>query len=82
MESLKIFAEIGFGNASFCNTEIEKGSLEHRVARFIVPPKIAGVYIRLWLGKRVFVVSTRNGFTTTLKNRNKFKLLLGLEGSR
>ena len=40
MNQIKIFAELGYGNATFCNTEIEKGKYEHRIPKFIVPKKI------------------------------------------
>lgn len=82
MSETKIFAELGFGNPTFCNTEIEKGIYEHRVRRFIVPPKIEGIYFRFWIWKRVFVISTKNGFSTTQKNRVKLKILFGMEGRR
>ena len=39
MSQTKIFAELGYGNATFCNTEIEKGKYEHRLAKFIIPKK-------------------------------------------
>ena len=77
---LKIFAEIGYGNPSLCNTEIEKGKLEHRVKSFILPPKINGIYIRIWINKKVYALSSKSGFKITDKNRKKFKLLLGIEG--
>jgi hypothetical protein len=79
---IKIYAEIGYGNASFCNTEIERGELEHRIAKFIFPPKIEGIYVRLWIRNKVYVLSSKNGFSITLKNRKAFKLLFGIEGRR
>jgi len=79
---LEIYAEIGYGNPSFCNTEIEKGKREHRVGRFILPPKIKGIYLRIWIAKKVYVLSTKNGFKITDKNRKKFKFLFGVEGVR
>jgi len=76
---LKIFAEIGYGNSSFCSTEIEKGKLEHRVRGFIIPNKITGIYIRVWIGKRVYALSSNRFFNTDKKDRAKFKLSLSLE---
>lgn len=32
--ALQIYAKIGIGNATFCNTEIERGVLEHRIKGF------------------------------------------------
>ena len=78
----KIFTEIGIGNKTFFSTEIEKGKLEHRVKGFIIPPKIEGFYIRVWLGKRVYALSSNRFFNTTYKERVKFKLIFGIEGRR
>lgn len=79
---MKIFAEFGIGNKTICSTEIEKGSLEHRVKGFIIPPKIQGLYIRLWLGKRVYAFSTNRFFNTQYKGRKKLKIIFGIEGKR
>ena len=40
MIQIKIFAELGYGNTTFYNTEIEKGKYEHRLGKFIIPEKI------------------------------------------
>jgi len=82
MNQTKIFAELGYGNATFCNTEIEKGKYEHRVAKFIIPNKVEGIYFCFWIWKRVFVVSTKNGFSFSRKDRGKLKVLFGIEGRR
>ena len=39
MNKTKIFAELGYGNSTFFNTEIEKGNYEHRLAKFIISAK-------------------------------------------
>ena len=82
MKELKIFAEFGIGNSTIFSTEIEKGNLEHRVKGFIIPPKIQGFYIRIWLGKRVYAISTNRFFNTQYKGKNRFKLIFGIEGVR
>ena len=82
MNHLKIFAELGLGNPSFFNTEIEKGEQEKRVSRFVIPPKIEGIYFRFWVGKRVLVLSTKNGFSLKKKDRVKLKILFGVEGKK
>ena len=79
---IKIFAEMGIGNNSFFSTEIEKGELEHRVKHFLIPPKIEGVYLRIWIYKRVFAISTNRFFNTTKKSKIKFKLIFGIEGRK
>lgn len=59
MQEVKIFAEFGIGNDTFCSTEIEKGSKEYRLKGFLLPPKIEAVYVRIWIGKIVFAISTK-----------------------
>lgn len=54
----KVFAEIGFGNDTFINTEIEnEDGSEYRVSKFIKPPKIVGYYLRFWIFKKVLIFS-------------------------
>ena len=79
---IKIFSEFGIGNKTICSTEIELKKREKRVAKFIIPPKIEGFYIRVWIGKVAFAISTNRLFNYTKKGRVKFKLILGIEGSR
>ena len=75
-----VFAEIGFGNDTFFSTEIEEGEKEYRITKFVVPKKIKGVYFRFWVLKKVFILSTSNGFEITKKDRNKLKILFGISG--
>ena len=82
MKSLDIFAELGFGNGTFFSTEIEKGRYEKRVSKFIIPPVVKGIYLRFWIGKSVFVLSTKNGVSLKKKDRTKLKILFGIEGER
>ena len=76
----KIYAEIGFGNESFLSTEIEEGSKEYRIPQFILPKKVQGFYIRFWIFKRVFIISSKNGFEIIQKNKNKLKIIFGVAG--
>jgi hypothetical protein len=76
----EIFAEVGFGNGSFLSTEIEEGDREYRVIGFLIPKKVEGFYFRFWVFKKVFVVSTLNGFEIINKRKNKLKLLFGIRG--
>ncbi len=77
----KVFAEIGFGNESFFSTEIEEGDKEYRIPKFIKPQKINGYYLRFWIFKKVFILSTDEGLKIKSKDRNKLKLLFGVSGS-
>ena len=76
----QIYVEIGFGNQSFLSTEIETQDREYRINRFIKPKNIEGIYIRIWLLKKVLVVSTANGISLNRKNQNRFKFIFGIQG--
>ena len=76
----RIYAEIGFGNGSFVSSEIEEGGNEYRIPKFIKPQKIDDYYIRLWIFKKMFILSTKDGIKTKTKEKNKLKLLFGVGG--
>lgn len=76
----KVFAEIGFGNDTFLSTEFEEGDTEYRVPKFVLPNKINGFYLRVWLFKYVFILSSNHGFEMKKKDRNKLKILFGIDG--
>ncbi|MEK7660109.1 MAG: DUF3977 family protein [Patescibacteria group bacterium] len=76
-----VYAEIGYGNDGFLSTEVEDGEFEYRVRGFIKPEIIEGYYVRIWIGKRVFVISTNRGVGMHTKNRNNFKILFGIGGT-
>lgn len=75
-----VFAEIGLGNDTFLSIEIEEGDCEHRVQGFVLPEKIREIYLRFWVFKKVFILSTLGGFRVKTKNRNKLKILFGIGG--
>jgi len=77
----KIFAEIGFGNDTFLSTEIENSDKEYRIPKFLKPKNVNGYYIRIWVFKTVFVLSTDSGFKIKKKDRNKLKILFGISGT-
>ncbi len=76
----KVYAEIGIGNESFLSTEFEEGKKEWRVKGFKPPKKVTSFYIRIWIFKRVLVISFFNGMFLRKKTKNKFKFVLGLGG--
>ena len=77
----KIYAEIGFGNDAILSTEIEEGNKEYRIKKFIIPKKISGIYLRFWVFKKVIILSSKNGLVLQSKDRNKIKLLFGVQGT-
>lgn len=76
----KVFAEIGFGNESFLSTEFEEDNKEYRVPKFLKPKKVTDLYLRVWIFKTVFIASTKDGFKTSKKGKNKLKILFGIGG--
>ena len=78
---MKKYIEFGIGNTWCVRTEIEDdegGETEHRGIEHL--SKVEGVYVRLWLGQTVIVVSTNEGVKKMRKDRRAFKLLLGFAG--
>ena len=76
----KVYAEMGLGNDTFLSTEFEESDKEYRVPRFVVPDKIIGIYIRLWIFKKVFILSSDKGLFTQKREKNRFKILFGISG--
>ncbi|MFA6463991.1 MAG: DUF3977 family protein [Candidatus Paceibacterota bacterium] len=76
----KVFAEIGIGNPSFFSTEFEKGGEEYRIPEFILPKRVKGYYLRIWIFKKVYIISTNKYFQTSKKDKNNFKLVVGVSG--
>ena len=77
---IRYFTEIGIGNPTFINTETEfPDGKEIRNPGF-VQMKIIGLYFRFWIKRKVFIISSKEGFKIQTKNRNSFKLLFGIIG--
>lgn len=76
----KVFAEIGFGNKTFLSTEIEEGNKEYRISKFIKPNIVNDYYFRVWLGKKNFIISTKDGIKIKNKKQNKIKIIFGIGG--
>lgn len=78
----KTFTEVGldFDNNKFglgVSTEIENSNGEIRQKGF-KKMKIKEVYLRIWALKRVLILSSRDGFKIVEKDRNNFKVVLGI----
>ena len=72
-----IFAEIGIGNGTFFSTEFECGEYEYRIPVLFVG-KVRSKYVRLWVGKKVFVWDSVDGFKIKTKTKRNFKVLIGI----
>ncbi len=77
---INIYSEIGIGNSSLVSTEFEDGDREYRTPRFIIPTNISGLYVRLWIGRNVYILSSNHGFEITHKERKRFKAIFGISG--
>ena len=68
---MNVFTEIGLSNSSLVSTEFEfNDGSEIRISYHVIP------YIRIWIGKRVVVIS-QNGFKVIRKPYRAFKCLIG-----
>lgn len=76
----KYYTEIGIGNDTFINTETEYPDGSETRASGFVKMKLTEVYIRIWLGKKVFILSSKDGFKIQTKGKAKLKVLLGFAG--
>ncbi|MDO3412478.1 DUF3977 family protein [Saccharibacillus sp. CPCC 101409] len=78
---MKKYIEIGIGNRWLVRTEIEhEDGTETEVKGIDRPFRCKTLYVRIWIGKKVLVIDSREGFKITTKSRNKFKLIVGLSG--
>ena len=73
------FIEFGLGNRWIIRTEteLEDGS-EFEEKGIRGPIKVQSLYMRIWFGKTVVIIDTKEGFKKQKKNRNEFKLILGI----
>ena len=77
---MKLYTEIGIGNPTFISTEIEyPDGTEKRFPGF-KKMKIIDLYFRVWIGRKVFIISIKDGFKTQTKDRTNFKVLIGAQG--
>ena len=76
----KIYAEFGLGNKTITSTEFERGKKEVRVKGFMKPSYIDWLYVRLWIGYTVFILSTKPSIERVKKNRRALKLVFGIAG--
>lgn len=76
-----VFTEIGIGNKTFISTEMENpvSGAEVRVPGF-VKMDVEGFYLRFWLGKRVTILSSKDGVKVQRKTTSRFKILFGVQG--
>ncbi|MGD6831342.1 DUF3977 family protein [Sutcliffiella halmapala] len=73
------YFEFGIGNKWLVRTEteLEDGS-EYEEKGIKGPINIRSVYLRVWIGKRVFVLDSSDGLKLARKNRNAVKVIIGM----
>ncbi|MEJ8302756.1 DUF3977 family protein [Saccharibacillus sacchari] len=78
---MRKYIEIGIGNRWFVRTETEHADGTETESKGIVRPfSLRTCYIRIWIGKKVWILDSREGFKTTSKSRKAFKIILGFAG--
>ena len=61
-------------------TEIElTNDYEFEVKGILGGIRFKSLYFRIWIGKKVFIFDTEEGFKTKVKNKNKFKMIFGIK---
>lgn len=68
------YSEVGYGNPSFMSVEMEN---ETRIVGFCLE-RIVSMYVRVWVGNRVLIVDSVEGFKMGLKDKKCFKLVFGV----
>lgn len=78
---MKKFTEIGIGNRWFIRTEFEhEDGSESEVKGFTRPFKLKSVYIRIWVGKKVLIMDSKEGIKLVGKDKKKVKVIIGFYG--
>jgi Protein of unknown function (DUF3977) len=73
------YLEFGIGNAWWLRTETEFADGTESEQKGIVRPiKVKSLYFRLWLGKSVLILDTKEGFKKMKKESKKLKIIIGI----
>lgn len=82
VDSLK-FVEFGIGNTWLLRTETELADgTEYEEKGIIGPIKYHSFYFRIWIGKTVFIIDSKEGFKRSKKTRKAIKLILGIASTQ
>lgn len=80
-EKLKKYIEIGYGNRWFIRTEVEHpDGTETEIRGIVKLKKLKSIYLRIWIGRKVLIIDSREGIKMTDKIRKCFKFILGFYG--
>ena len=76
---MKKYIEFGFGKNHLVRTEFEHADgSEFEMKGIVGKIKPVSLYLRMWLGKSVWVYDSKEGFKRTRKNRKATKFILGI----
>jgi hypothetical protein len=74
------FIEFVIGNKWLIRTETEiDDSTEYEVKGIVRPITIHSFYIRIWIGKAVLILDSKEGIKKTKKNRQAINILFGIK---
>lgn len=74
------YIELGIGNKWLIRTETELcdgTEVEERGKKS--PIHFKSIYVRVWIGKKVFIVDSREGIKVGRKDKAKIKIILGIK---
>lgn len=73
------FIEFGIGNTWLVRTETELADgTEHEEKGIVGPIKYQSFYIRIWIGKTVLILDSKEGFKRSRKKRKAIKIIFGI----
>ncbi|MGE8205630.1 DUF3977 family protein [Heyndrickxia sp. NPDC080065] len=73
------FIEFGIGNTWIVRTETElEDGTEYEEKGIVGPIKFHSIYLRVWIGKNVYILCYRDGFKRVRKQRKEFKFIFGI----
>ena len=73
------FIEFGIGNTWLIRTETEyEDGTEVEERGKVGPIHIQSFYIRIWIGRSVWIFDTKQGVKKSKKKRKAFKIILGI----
>lgn len=73
------YIEIGFGNRWFIRTEFEKADgSEYEIKGISGKIKSESYYLRLWFGRTVVILDSKDGIKKQEKSRRSVKLIFGI----
>lgn len=79
--TLKKYVEIGIGNRWLVRTELEhEDGTETEVKGIAHPFQLDTIYLRMWIGKKVLIIDSREGIKFQRKDRRKLKIVIGFAG--